>query len=111
MSNDREEVNNIPLYSDNSLAGKDNNCRIRKKANLNQNLQTRSNRTPTSNTNTDKYSEVEEYGNFSKNLPIHQQQYICRETTQYDLRDKKILQVNFLVGTNFEQIRRFPYYR
>ena len=38
--NDREKLDNIPLYSYNGLAGKDNNCRIRKKSNLNQHLQT-----------------------------------------------------------------------
>ena len=29
--NDRGKVNGIPLYSDNSIAGKDSNCRIKKR--------------------------------------------------------------------------------
>ena len=58
LFNGRGKVNDIPLYSDDALTGKDNSCRIRKESNLNQNLQTCSNRIPITATNTDKISEV-----------------------------------------------------
>ena len=79
--NSRCGINDISLYSDNDLAGNDKNCRIIKKANLNQNSQTCPKQILTSDTNTDKHSEVKKYSNPNNN----QQHNIYKETVQYDL--------------------------
>ena len=109
--NGRGKANVIPLYIDNYLAGKDNNCRNRKNTNLNQNLQTCSNQIPTSATNTDKNSEVEEYGNSIKNLPIHHQKIYAKRQHSITYETNRIVYTNFLVRNNFKQIRRYPHYR
>ena len=92
--NSRYGINDIYLYSDNDLVGNDKNYRIQSKTNL----QTCFKRILISDINTDKHLDVEEYFNSNKNLPTHQQKIIYRETVQYDLQDKKIMQVNYSMG-------------